>query len=286
MATTDIVQRVKTLLYGSGIGEKPVLILGAADASESLAGTPIITFDIADGTQVAAGDVLSVVGAATAADAHMFYVTGVSTNTITAYEGYLGSPFTAANDLDSAVFELGHTKSEHFIYQAIETIFTTMLFPDIHKYATYSITPDLSDYQVEVAAVVESIESAWQNIGGQKVQIPFELQKHVHTTVSSTGSLAQLFSIDGSSVFVTTREKYLEADTLSEALTQCIATGAAALVLGATRAHTDMEAASKDSQFRGQRNPADQLWRDFVTIRSSIIEDLASQVDWFEIRRG
>ena len=34
MATIDIVQRAKTILYGHGIGEKPVILRLAADAAE------------------------------------------------------------------------------------------------------------------------------------------------------------------------------------------------------------------------------------------------------------
>jgi len=288
MATTDIVQRAKNLLYGYGIGEQPTIIQAPAAANETSIGTTV-TFDLATAqlAKVAEGDVLSVLAAATAADAHVMYVLSKDATSVTAVASYMGAPaVTADGDLDGALFELSPLKSEHLIYQAIETVFSTLLYPDVHKYGTYTITPDLTDYQVELNAAVESIESAWQSIGGEIHAIPFGVAKNVSTSVSSTGVLGELFAIDGSSVYVTTRERYLEADSISEALTQCIATGAAALCVGAARSSTDLEAAKKDSQFRGQRNPANDLWRDFVTLRSALAEDLAGEVDWFEIRRG
>ena len=288
MAIIDVVSRVKTILYGHGLGEQPAIVQAPSAANETSIGTTVV-FDLATAelAKVEAGDVLSVLAAATAADAHMMYVLSKNSTSVTALASYMGSPaVTADGDLDSAIFELNPLKSEYFIYQAAESVYTTLLFPDIQKYGTYSITPDLSDYQVELNSAVESIESAFQIIGGQRPLIPFELAKHVHTTVSSTGVLGVLYAIDGSDVYITTRERYLETDTITEALIQCIATGAAALVIGASRSSTNLESTKKDSQERGKRSPANDLWRDFITLRTALSEDLASQVDWFEIRRG
>jgi hypothetical protein len=176
-------------------------------------------------------------------------------------------------------------KSEHFLWQAAESVISTLLYPEVYKYNTYAVTPDLTDYQVELNAATEGIEGAYQIIAGQRVNIGFGVQKNVHTTVASTGVLGELIAIDGSTVYVTTRERYLESDTFTEALTQCIATGAAALVLGGSRSSTDLESAKKDSQNRGQRNVSSDLWRDFVTLRTAIASDIASDVDWFEYRR-
>ena len=210
----------------------------------------------------------------------------MSTDVVTAYMGYQGAPSpTTANVLDGVVFELSPLKSEWLMWQKVEAVINTLLYPQVYKYGTYSVTPDLSDYQVELNAAVEEIEDAKQSIGGEMISIPFGMQKNLSTSVSSTGVLGELYAIDGSSVYVTTKERYLASDTLPAAVEECVAVGAAALTLGAARSSTDLEASSKDSQFRGQRNPADQLWRDFITLRSSINEDLASQVDWFEYRR-
>ncbi len=213
--------------------------------------------------------------------------TNSTSETVTALASYMGSPaVTADGDLDAVVLEIDALKSEHFLYQAVETVFSTLLYPEVYKYNSYTITPNLQHYQVELNAAVEAIEDAFQIIATEAHPIAFDVTTNLSTSVSSTTVLGELVAIDGSSVYIKTRERYLESDTLSEALVECIATGAAALAIGASRSSTDLESAKKDSQFRGQRNPANDLWRDFVTLRSALTEDLASEVDWFEIRRG
>ena len=288
MATKAIVERAKALLYSHGLGESPTIVQAPAAANETSFGATVV-FDLATAelAKVEAGDVLSVLGASAAASSHMVYVLSKNSTSVTAIASYMGAPIVDGDgDLDAALFELNPLKSEHFIYQAVESVIGTMLYPDIHKYNTYSITPDLSDYQIELNAAVEEIEAAFQIIGGERHRIPFEVTKNVHTSVSSTGVLGELFAIDGSNVFITTRERFLEADTFNEQLVQCVATGAAALTVGASRSATDLESTKKDSQFRGQRNPANELWRDFVTLRTAISEDIAREVEFFEIRRG
>jgi len=285
MATTDIVQRVKAHVYGQGVGEHPTIILGAADASETVS-APTIAFDVADGTQVQAGDVLGVVNAADADSAFVLYVLSVSTNTVTALMGYFGSPSpTTADDLDGAVFEVNPVKSEWLMWQKVETTIDTLLWPVVYKPNTQSITPNLATGQNEIAATVMDILGAQQQIAGIWENIPFSLDIDVDTNVSSTGNLVSVGAIDGSTVYLKTIERYAASDTMSSALEECIALGAAAQILGATRSSTDLEASSKDSQFRGSRNPAQQLWQDFITLRSSLNDDLAKQVDWFEYHR-
>ncbi|GAG37582.1 unnamed protein product, partial [marine sediment metagenome] len=67
MADTDIVQRVKSILYGTAIGEQPTIVQAAADAAES-SPAAVVTFTLAsaEGAKVSAGDMLSVYAAATA----------------------------------------------------------------------------------------------------------------------------------------------------------------------------------------------------------------------------
>lgn len=287
MAAVDIIARAKAHVYGQGVGEAPSIVLAASNANETVS-APTIVFTVAtgSGSQIQAGNVLSIVNAATAADAYMLYVLSVATDAVTALMGYMGSPSpTTANDLDGAVFEIDPLKSEWLFWQKMEAVVNTMLYPQIYKYNTYTITPDLSDYQVELNAAVEEIEDAKQIVAGTIYSIPFGMQKNLSTSVSSTGVLGELYAYDGSSVYVTAKERYLASDTLPAGLEECVAVGTAAMVVGAARSSTDLEQSSKDSQFRGQRNPADSLWRDFITLRSSISEDLASEVDWFEYRR-
>lgn len=284
---TEIVARTRSLLYGQGIGEKPTIVLAPSAANETSIGTTVV-FDLATAelAKVQAGDNLSVLGAADATGAHSVYVMSKNSTSVTALSSYMGAPAVAADgDLDGAVFELNSLKSEHFLWQAAESVISTLLWPEVFKYNTYAVTPDLSDYQVDLNAAVESIQGAYQVWAGERINIDFEMRKNVHTSVSATGVLGVLYAVDGSSVYLTTRERWLEADTMSEALKQCVATGAAAIALGASRSSTDLESAKKDSQFRGQRNPADAVWRDFVTLRSALAADVAVEEDMFEIRR-
>ena len=286
MADKDIVARVKALLYGTSLGEQPTIIQAAADAAES-SPAAVVTFTLAssEGVKVAPGDMLSVYAAATASVAHSVYVLSVSTDTVTAVNGYWGSPVVADTLLDSALLELNPLRAEHFLFQAVETVFSTFLWPDVLKYNQRSVTPSLKDYQVAIPATVKAILSAWQIVGDTRYTIPFAMAEYLETNLASTGTLAELYAIDGSEVYYTTEERILSSDTLSEALTQCIATGAAAISLGASVAETSMAFASKDSQSRGEKSVADKLWREFVTLRSALADDIARDVDWFELRR-
>ena len=290
MATVDIVQRAKTILYGHGIGEKPVILQCAANAGESVSGA-IVTFDMTSSGEAAettAGDVLSVYNAATGSVAHVVYVLSVSSATITAVNGFLGSPVVADTLLDAALLELlpGGGVSEHIIYQAVETVFTSLLYPDIWERATYSITPQLDDFQVELNAAVEAIEDAWQVIGTTRHEVAFDMARDVHTSVSSTTVIAELFAFDSSSVFITTKNRITESSTLSEAMTQLIATGAAALAAGGTVHEATLESTGKDNQVRIQRSASRAIWQDFGTLRTALAEDLGKDLDWFEYDRG
>ena len=95
---------------------------------------PTIEFDVADGDQVQAGDILSVVDAADADSAFVLYVLSVATDTVTALMGYFGSPSpTTADDLDGAVFEVNPVKSEWLMWQKVETTIDTLLWPVVYK---------------------------------------------------------------------------------------------------------------------------------------------------------
>lgn len=287
MAAADVIQRIRSHIYGVGLGEGPTLIQGAADAAESITNN-VITFNVAtgEGDKIKAGNKLSVHGAATADDAYVMYVFGVSTDTVTALMGYEGSPSpNQADDLDGLIFEIGYLKSEWLMWQKAETVADTLLWPDVVKYVSYDITPDLSDGQVELNANVMGIEGAYQQIGDEEVPVAYAFERNLGTSVSSTGVLGFLDAIDGSAVTVKTIQKITLDDTLDPAVEECIATGAAALVLGASASSTALEASSKNSQMRAQASPADKLWRDFVTLRTALLDEQASQVDFFEIRR-
>lgn len=284
MSTTALVQRTKSLLYGQGLGEKPVIVRAAADADESISGS-VITFDLLAGegaaSGVAAGDILSVYDAASEATAFCLYVLSVSTDQITALDGYLGATASAADELDGAFFELNPTHPEFTIWTQIDAIIAGFLWPEVYAYNTYNITPDLTDYQAELNAGVEEIIHAVQVIGNTTYGVAHELHTNVDTDVASTGVYAELYAIDSSTVYITVKER-ITSSTSNEAIIQCIATGAAALAQGASLGGASHEASKKDSQERRQLNPRRDLWQDFLALRLSIANDLSMEEDWFE----
>ncbi len=178
------------------------------------------------------------------------------------------------------------TGNAELIYQAIETVFTSLLYPDIWERTAYTITPQLDDFQVELNAAVEAIEDAWQIIGTTRHEVAFDMAKDVPTSVSSTTVIGELFAFDSSSVFITTKNRITESSTLTEAHTQLIATGAAALAAGGTVHEATLESSGKDNQVRVQRSASRAIWQDFGTLRTALAEDLGKDLDWFEYDRG
>lgn len=286
MSLAAIVHRTRNILYGNGMGERPPIRVAAANANESVSGQ-LVTFTLAtgEGTSVKKGDVLAVYDPDTEADAHAVYVTGVSTDTITGVNGYLGSPAIAgadSGDLDAALLEQNPMISGYEIFEAIDTVFATLLWPYVFDVVSATITtPNLVHGQEAVAAEVEEIISAWQIVGPYKEQI--EVERHpwdVHTSLSSTGRLSRFCWINGTTGYYLYRAKYAEADEADTELTQLVALGAAAILLGGSIPETSMEASKKPNaeapQTRG--SAADRLWRDFLTLRQQHSEDLGRRL--------
>ena len=105
MAMTDIVTRVKTLLHGSGLMEKPPIIRVASNAAETIT-NPTLVFSLLAGegaaSGVSEGDILSTMQGSTAALSFVFYVLGVSTDVVTCTSTYMGS--TASTTASSCAF--------------------------------------------------------------------------------------------------------------------------------------------------------------------------------------
>jgi hypothetical protein len=278
MALSAIVSRVHSILYGSGLGEKPAFRLGAADAGESISGQ-LVTFSLAsgEGNKVKAGNVLAKYTPATEGDAHVVYVTSIATDAITGINGWLGSPAITASDMDSAVLAQNPTWTDYEIFEAIDTCVAHLLWPYVFDVVTATIaSPNLASYQDEVPAEVEEIVSAWQIIGPHKELIPCSRQPwEVHTSVSSTGKLAEFEYINGSTLYYTYRAKFAEADEADTELTHLIALGAAAILLGAAISETTLESTKKDNaEAVAQRgSAADRIVRDFLTLRASMSEE-------------
>jgi len=137
----------------------------------------------------------------------------------------------------------------------------------------------LASGQADMALLDMEIESAWQTIGGIDTPIDAGLVKNVHATLSANTVLGAFAYEDGSTCYTTTIQKFVIGDEVeaTNGLIEVVATGAAALCLGASVSETQMARASKDSQTRGTRDVASSLWRDFLTLRTNLSEGLGRE---------
>lgn len=287
MALADIVHRTRALLYGQGLGEKPAMRVGAADAAESVSGQ-LVTFALAsdEGAKCKPGQVLAVYDPSTEGDAHVIYITSIATDTVTGVNGYLGSPAVVGSDsgdLDSAVFEQSPLATMYEIYETIDTVVARYLWPEVYTVETKTIaSPNLVDGQEAVASDVMEILHAWQVIGSTNYRVACDTHpKTVNTSQKSTGRLAEFNWYDGSTGYYTVKTKIVEADEASEELTRIIATGAAALLLGASVVEATLDSTKKDNTDAVQkRNSAGSiLWRDFLTLKQQYSTELSRDHD-------
>jgi hypothetical protein len=281
MALADYVWRTREIIYGSEIGELPPIRIAAADALESVSGS-IISFALAtdEGSKVKAGHTLAALDATDPTKCYAFYVTGVSTDTITAVNGYGGTPAAAAGNLDSLIFEQNPLILPFKIHKAIDTVFGTLLYPDVFKFSTSSHTPDLSTYQTPLAATDMDIDSAWQLTTEGYMQIPSALRRNVHTTVSTNGVLGSFDYINATTAYVTTIAKLAIGDEDEDAngLIEMVSTAAAAICLGASISEGQLASSSKDSQARTpQQDVAARLWRDHLTLKRAYSEAIGRE---------
>jgi hypothetical protein len=270
MARSDFVARTKSILYGQGLGEKPSLRPLAAAANVSVSGSQV-TFDLAagEGAKVKAGHILSFISENDDTQAYVFYVTSMSTDQVTAFNGYHGAPAiaNASADMNSGYLEHQPLRTEYEIHEAVDTVFDTLLWPNVWDFDTATVTPNMQHGQVDLPAAVQDIDTAWQVIANVAYTIPFAVYRNLHTTVTANGVLGAFDALDSSTVYYTYRSKLAIGDeTGDEALVWMVATGAAALLLGASVSDTAQERSKKDSKNR-QRDIAATLWRDFLTLR-------------------
>jgi hypothetical protein len=244
----------------------------------------VVTFNLlaGEGAKCRAGDVLSMYYPSDKAKCYVFLIISLSTDAVTAYNGWQGAPAiaNASADLNSAILEQNPAVTMHEMHKKVEAIFAGHLWSSgIFKWNTYAVTPDLSTGQVELNAAVKDIVSAYQIVSGAAFPVPFAFQRRLHTTVTSTGVLGEFDFYDASTCYISTREKLDEDDSTHDASVLAMAgTGAAALCLGANISERTMEPSNKDNQAEGQRqDPAALLWRDFLTMREEYARDLGDE---------
>ena len=284
------VARVKDVLYGTELGEAPPLRVCAADAVETISGS-LVTFTVAtgEGAEIKAGHTLAVADHNDVSKCYAVYVTSVTSNAITGYNGYMGAPAVVASGLDSKILEQNPLVTTYKIHKAIDTVFATSLWPEIFKYVTTTVTPNLATGQAALAAAAMDIHNAYQNIGGIKTRIPAGISRNVHSTVATNGVLGEFEFCDGSTAYLTYVAKLIlgDEDEDTNGLIEIVATGAAALCLGAAVSETNLASSSKDSQGRQKEDVAARLWRDFLTLRGNLSEGLSrDRGNRFRVSRG
>ncbi len=287
MSKADIYNRVRTILYGQGLGEKPAYRVGAANANASYSGQ-LITFslDTDEGAKVKPGNVLSLYSPKNENFAFAIYVTSVSGDAVTGINAYLGSPEIsngATEDaLDGAIFEQNPLVTGHTIFESIDTLIAAHLWPEVYKIETLTVaTPDLIDGQEAVDADVREILTAWQRIGPTNYSVAFQRTPYdVDTSLASTGRMAEFDWIDGSTGYYTVKRKLTEADEADDELTQIMAQGTAAICLGSALAETTIGVTKKDNaEASGMRNQiSSTLWREFLTSKQSYAEELNRKI--------
>ena len=291
LSTTDIRDKVKDVLYGAGLGEKPALRTTPTSGNIATVTNKIVTFDLAsgEGAKVRAGDVLSIWDAASASVAYSVMVTGVSTDTLTAVNGFDGTVIPNSTDLSNTIWEQRPLVTEANIFKSIETVIAAHLWPQVFDISVATIaSPDLVTGQNEGIGDEEEILAAYQYNGPELIPLAWSLDKHTtNITGFTNGTIIGLDVLNGSTVFYRYKEKITAADSSGDDLEELIALGATAHALGGTQVPKTVSSASKDNQISAQRDIAAIVWRDFLTLKQQYRESLSfDTVLGWQIERG
>ena len=282
ITATDIRDIARQYLYGTGLAEKPTIIQGSGVTAVT---GNIVIFDVADGTKVQPEDTLSVYGT-TAALAYSMYVLSVSTNSVSAVNGYEGPAIPDSTDTSGLLFEVSPIVNDALMFDKIDVIVGRFLWPQIFSIENDTVTPNLSSGQVDLNAADEEIQIAMQKIGPAYIPIAATLLKWAPTGDFPSGKMGSFDFLDGSTVYYAAKRRITLTDsTQTDELVALIATGAAALALGSALVEAKL-AASQSDRARLTLGSED-LWQDFVTQKQQYNEDLSRDtVIGFAIDRG
>ena len=265
------------IVYGSGLGEKPSIVTAASSSGASVSGGKI-TFNLATGygAKIRAGDILSTMGASSSSGANTFYVLSVSGDSVTCINSYDGSTAGSSSTVDGALFEVMPLVTEYQIYNAIDVVVETFLWPEVFEIVEATVTPDLTSGQVALNAADEEILHAFQKVGSIIYPISFHLEKAMDSSLFSSGRMGSFDFIDGSTTYYAAKRRIsTSTSTGATDLYMLIATGAAAIALGGTQIETSLDSSKKDSQEREQLDPTTKIWRNFITLKQVYSEDLS-----------
>ena len=281
MARADTIAKLKTILYGTGLYEKPAIRQMGASGNDSLGSADTVVLTTGDASKISKGDILSSITGA-AASSYVFYVLSTTSTTVTATATWQGSVSPSSADLNSALLEQNAYFTEQEMHGAIDTVLNSYLYPELFSIASTTVTPNLSTGQVEVAASVKEILGMWQLNAGKAYQVPFNLMKNLPTGVSSTTTLLEGKWRDGSTAYVTFVRKLVEADTY-DWLEDLLAYGAAALLVDTSAPKVLVPYRPDTGGVQAQMPVGEAIWRSFLTIREQARLDISRDYPEFQV---
>ena len=145
----------------------------------------------------------------------------------------------------------------------------------------------MRDGQESVEADVREILYAYQIIGGETIYLPHDsYPRDVHTDAQASGRELSVGWYNGSTGYLTVKTKLVEADEVGTELTELIARGSAALLLGAALTEEGVSEDQDESQSEYVQ-AGNILWRDFLAMRREYADELSYETEQFlTIERG
>ena len=273
LARAAIVKAVKDRIYNSGLGEKPSI--RQASGNSTVTGDTL-TFQVADGAKIRAGQVLSAYGSTDADDAYGFYVLSIDSTTVTAVNGYESTAIADAAAMPT-LLEHQATVQEYTVQKAIDDILASYLYPELFDIFIDTFTPNFVNLQAEADPLDLEVIRAWQKVATTVYQIPCKLVENMPTSDFASGKMLTYDVVTAIDVNYSAKRRVSIANSTDTALEGLIAKGAAALcVEGSEGAATE----ENPSQSR-------PLWASFYNAKRQFETALAKEsVTQFKVDRG
>jgi hypothetical protein len=232
------------------------------------------------------GHVLYAYNPADADASYGFYVLSVSTDTVTAVNGYEGAAIANSASMP-ALLEHQSPISPAKIHNAIDDIIDGYLWPQIYDVEADSFTANLTTFQSAGDARDEKVLRAWQVIGSTLYQVGVNVSHDVDTSLFATGVMLSYDVVVPGTIYYSATRKVSLANSTNTQLEQLIAKGAAALVIEGAAPSTEWETSKNDARERRDTNSPQKLWQSFYTAKREFASQLAQQnISEFRYDRG
>ncbi len=277
LTRANIVKAVKDRIYNSGLGEKPSIRQATGTATVT---NDTVVFNVAsgEGANLRAGHVVSSWGSTDSTDAYGFYILSLSTDQVTAVNGYDGAAIANSATMP-LLLEHRATVTEYTVQKAIDDIITSYLYPEVFDIFLGSFTPSLASLQTNASALDERIIRGWQKVGVTTYQIPLKIVKNMPTADFASGTMLVYDVVSSLDVDYSVVRKVSIANSTDTALEGLIAKGAAALCIEGVE-----EAGDEDGPTGPQSRP---LWGSFYNAKRQFETSLAKEaVTQFKVDRG